>query len=49
MWQPGWKGEMRVGVLAEKLEGRRTRGRPRRGWQDNIKNGYIERASTGLI
>jgi len=32
-------GERRgaCGVLVEKFEGRRTLGRPRRGWEDNIK------------
>ena len=38
-----------MGVLVEKLEGRRTLGRPRRGWEDNIKNRYFGRMSTGLI
>ena len=37
---------MRIGGLVEKLEGRRTFGRPRRGWEDNIKNRYFGRAST---
>ena len=49
MWQVVGRGKVDVGVLVEKPEGRRRLGRPRCGREDNIKNGYFWRASTGVV
>jgi hypothetical protein len=38
MWQVVGRGEVHVGILVGKIEGSRTLGRSRCGWEDNIKN-----------
>jgi hypothetical protein len=43
MWQVVGRGEVHIGLLVKKLEVRGTLGRLRRGWEDNIKNGYCGR------
>jgi hypothetical protein len=37
-----WEARGAYNILVEKPEGRRPLGRPRRGWEDNIKIGLRE-------
>ena len=36
-----WETERRTGVLVRKSEGKRTHGRPRRRWEDNVEHIYL--------